>query len=148
MFAVADAALRWSHLRSITRQDRYHIDVPAVKFRELAGDTHPETDSSATIRARVNEARERQLKRFKGEKIFSNSAMTPRMIRRHCQIDGTSEQMLEQAMTRLGLSARAYDRILKVSRTIADLEGTEKICSPHVSRRSVIGPLIVPIGPE
>jgi magnesium chelatase family protein len=99
----------------------------------LAGDTHPETDSSAKIRARVNEARERQLKRFKGEKIFSNSAMTPRMIRRHCRIDTVSEQMLEQAMTRLGLSARAYDRILKVSRTIADLEGAEKICSPHVS---------------
>ena len=110
-----------------------HIDVPAVKFRELAGDSHPETDSSGAIRSRVVTARERQLKRFKGEKIFSNSAMTPRMIRRFCRIDATSEQMLEQAMTRLGLSARAYDRILKVSRTIADLEGSEKILSTHVS---------------
>jgi magnesium chelatase family protein len=110
-----------------------HIDVPAVKFRELAGDTHPETDSSSTIRNRVIAARERQLKRLKGEKIFSNSAMTPRMIRRHCQIDSASEHMLEQAMTRLGLSARAYDRILKVSRTIADLESCEKIASTHVS---------------
>ena len=110
-----------------------HIDVPAVKFRELVGDTQPETDSSSTIRNRVIAARERQLNRFKGEKIFSNSAMAPRMIRRHCRIDAVGEQMLEQAMTRLGLSARAYDRILKVSRTIADLEGTEKICSPHVS---------------
>jgi len=107
--------------------------VPAVKFRELAGDAHPETDSSTIIRSRVIAARERQLKRFSGEKIFSNSAMTPRMIRRHCQIDAASEQMLEQAMTRLGLSARAYDRILKVSRTIADLEGTERIASTHVS---------------
>ena len=59
--------------------------------------------------------------------------MTPRMIRRYCRIDSTSEQMLEQAMTRVGLSARAYDRILKVSHTIADLEGVEKILSPHVS---------------
>jgi len=110
-----------------------HIDVPAVKFRELSGDTPPETDSSTTIRNRVIAARARQLKRFANEKIFSNAAMTPRMIRRHCRIDTASEQMLEQAMTRVGLSARAYDRILKVSRTIADLEGAEKIQSPHVS---------------
>src|SRR5215813_7285620 len=110
-----------------------HIDVPAVKFRELAGDTHPETDSSTTIRNRVIAARERQLKRFTTEKIFSNAAMTPRMIRRYCRIDSDSEQMLEHAMTRLGLSARAYDRILKVSRTIADLEGSQEIRSPHVA---------------
>jgi magnesium chelatase family protein len=110
-----------------------HIDVPAVKFRELTGDAPPETDSSATIRKRVISARERQLSRFAGEKIFSNTAMTPRMIRKHCRIDSDSEQMLESAMMRLGLSARAYDRILKVSRTIADLEGSEAIRSPHVS---------------
>jgi len=59
--------------------------------------------------------------------------MTPRMIRKHCEIDSVSEQTLEQAMIRLGLSARAYDRILKVSRTIADLEGSAKIGSNHVS---------------
>jgi magnesium chelatase family protein len=110
-----------------------HIDVPAVKFRELAGDDAPETDCSDTIRNRVISARERQLKRFHGEKIFSNAAMTPRMIRKHCQIDEASERLLEQAMTRQGLSARAYDRILKVSRTIADLEGYDEIGSSHVS---------------
>jgi magnesium chelatase family protein len=110
-----------------------HIDVPAVKFRELAGDEAFETDSSAVIRRRVMNARQRQVRRFKGEKIFANAAMTPRMIRAHCQIDAASERMLESAMTRLGLSARAYDRILKVSRTIADLEGSEKINSTHVS---------------
>ena len=59
--------------------------------------------------------------------------MTPRMIRRHCRIDAASEQMLERAMTRVVLSARAYDRILKISRTIADLEGAEKIGSTHVA---------------
>ena len=59
--------------------------------------------------------------------------MTPRMIRKHCQIDAESERLLETAMTRLGLSARAYDRILKVSRTIADLEGEEDIRSTHVA---------------
>lgn len=110
-----------------------HIDVPAVKFRELAGEDAPETDSSEAIRARVVMARERQLRRFRNEKIFSNSAMTPRMIRKHCRIDSASEQMLERAMMKQGLSARAYDRILKVSRTIADLEGCEKIGPTHVS---------------
>src|SRR5947208_935982 len=101
-----------------------HIDVPAVKFRELAGDDAPETDSSELIKQRVIAARERQLKRFSGERIFSNAAMTPRMIRKVCRIDTESERMLEQAMIKQGLSARAYDRILKVSRTIADLEGS------------------------
>ena len=110
-----------------------HIDVPAVKFRELAGSVAPETEDSATIRNRVLKARMKQQRRFAGEKIFSNAAMTPRMIRKFCRIDEHSEQMLEQAMTRLGLSARAYDRILKVSRTIADLEGYEEIQSGHVS---------------
>jgi magnesium chelatase family protein len=110
-----------------------HVDVPAVKFRELAGDPAPEAESSGEIRERVIHARERQRKRLMGEKIFSNAAMTPRMIRRYCRIDSDSEQMLEHAMTRLGLSARAYDRILKVSRTIADLEGSEEIRSVHVA---------------
>jgi magnesium chelatase family protein len=110
-----------------------HIDVPAVKFRDLAGKDSSESDSSTQIRDRVINARQRQLRRFNGEKIFSNAAMTPRMIRTHCQIDSVSERMLESAMTRLGLSARAYDRILKVSRTIADLEGSDNINSTHVS---------------
>jgi magnesium chelatase family protein len=110
-----------------------HIDVPAVKFRELRGDMAPETDSSAMIRQRVLKARERQHRRFANEKIFANAAMTPRMIRVYCQIDSQGEKMLETAMRRLGLSARAYDRILKVSRTIADLEGFDNITSNHVS---------------
>jgi magnesium chelatase family protein len=110
-----------------------HIDVPAVKFRDLTGQTPPETDDSANIRQRVIAARDRQLRRLAEEKIFSNAAMTPRMIRRYCGIDTESEHMLERAMTRLGLSARAYDRILKVSRTIADLEGLEEIRSAHVA---------------
>jgi magnesium chelatase family protein len=110
-----------------------HIDVPAVKFRDLTGDAPAETDDSATIRERVIAAREKQRARLAHEKIFSNSEMTPRMIRQHCRIDADSEQMLERAMTRLGLSARAYDRILKVSRTIADLETSEEIRSAHVA---------------
>jgi magnesium chelatase family protein len=110
-----------------------HVDVPAVKFRELRGDTLPEAESSATIRQRVIMARERQHRRLASEKIFSNGAMTPRMIRTHCRIDSNCEKMLENAMRRLGLSARAYDRILKVSRTIADLESADAIGPNHVS---------------
>src|SRR5436190_21121477 len=110
-----------------------HIDVPAVKFRDLAGDILPDTEGSVEIRQRVIAARERQTSRFKGEKIFSNAAMTPRLIRQHCRINPESEHMLERAMTRIGLSARAYDRILKVSRTIADLEGADDIHSQHVA---------------
>ena len=78
-------------------------------------------------------ARERQRERFSGDGIFSNAAMSPRLIRKYCRIDSESETMLERAMARLGLSARAYDRILKVSRTIADLDDADAITSAHVS---------------
>jgi len=110
-----------------------HIDVPAVRFRELTGDAPADAEDSTVIRRRVINARARQSRRFAAEPIFANAAMTPRLIRRFCRIDSESETMLERAMTRLGLSARAYDRILKVSRTIADLDGSEEIQSSHVS---------------
>jgi magnesium chelatase family protein len=108
--------------------------VPAVRFKELRGTTGtPEGESSAFIRARVIAARERQRVRFQGEGIFSNAQMSPRQIRQHCGIDLECERLLESAMTRQGLSARAYDRILKVSRTIADLEGFDEIGAQHVA---------------
>jgi magnesium chelatase family protein len=110
-----------------------HIDVPAVRFRELTGQMPQDAEDSLTIRHRVIGARERQRERFAADGIFSNAMMTPRLIRRYCPIDIESETMLERAMTRLGLSARAYDRILKVSRTIADLEDSPEIQSAHVS---------------
>lgn len=109
-----------------------HVDVPAVRFKDLTGEA-PMAESSSEISARVIAARERQRERFCGEGIFSNAAMTSRHIRRYCRIDIECERMLESAMTRLGLSARAYDRILKVSRTLADLNGAEKIGSIHVA---------------
>jgi magnesium chelatase family protein len=108
-----------------------HIDVPAVKFKELASDTLSE--SSDEIRKRVIAARQVQLERFQAEKIYSNAQMSPRLIRKHCVIDSASKALLENVITRLGLSARAYDRILKVSRTLADLEGRERIEAEHVS---------------
>lgn len=110
-----------------------HIDVPAVKFDELRGRSTAPAESSSEIRERVIAARERQLARFNGDGIFSNSAMSPKHIRKHCELDATSEQLLEKAMTRQGLSARAHDRILKVARTIADLEGSERIEPSHLS---------------
>jgi magnesium chelatase family protein len=110
-----------------------HIDVPAVRFRELTGDAPPGAEDSTAIRQRVIKARERQRRRFAPDGIFSNAAMSPRSIRTYCRIDSESESMLERAMSRLGLSARAYDRILKVSRTIADLDDSENIQSSHVA---------------
>jgi len=105
--------------------------MPAVKYRELREEAGGET--SDEIRARVMGARERQLQRFQGEKIYCNAQMSPRQIRKYCNISADCERLLESAMTRLGLSARAHDRILKVSRTIADLEGSESITSTNIS---------------
>ncbi|HQZ96154.1 MAG TPA: YifB family Mg chelatase-like AAA ATPase [Pyrinomonadaceae bacterium] len=110
-----------------------HIDVPAVKFNELRGKNVEECDSSTTIRERVNAAREIQIARLGGDGVYSNSAMSPKQIRKFCELDAQSEELLERAMSRQGLSARAHDRILKVSRTIADLEGSENIQPGHIS---------------
>jgi magnesium chelatase family protein len=111
-----------------------HIDVPAVRFKELTARNAPETESSAMIRERVTCARQMQRERFRAEDgIYSNAQMTPRLIRRYCFVDAESERLLESAMSRLGLSARAYDRILKVSRTIADLAESTEIQPVHVA---------------
>ena len=108
-----------------------HIDVPAVRFKELSSGASGEP--SAAIRERVIAARRIQLDRFQSERIFSNAQMGSRLIRKYCDIGSASKALLEKAMTRLGLSARAYDRILKVSRTLADLEGKEQIGADHIS---------------
>ena len=110
-----------------------HVDVPAVRFKELSDRGAPEGEGSADIRARVLSARARQHARFEGSRLFANAQMTPRLIRRHCRLDAEGERLLEQAMTRQGLSARAYDRILKVSRTIADLEASDDVLPRHVA---------------
>jgi magnesium chelatase family protein len=107
------------------------IEVPAVKYKELSQTTPGE--DSATIRTRANQAREGQLKRFAGRTIFCNAQMSSRDIRKFCQLETAGEKLLETAMSRLGLSARAYTRILKVARTIADLAGDDKIGGSHLS---------------
>ncbi len=109
-----------------------HIEVPAVKYKELSGEATGE--SSEEIRNRVISARNRQLDRFKSrEKMYSNAYMESQDIRKYCRINEQSENLLKTAITKLGLSARAYDRILKVSRTIADLEESEDIKPEFVS---------------
>ncbi len=109
-----------------------HITVPAVKFKELSSESSGE--KSESIRLRVNTARKRQLERFKNEKkIFSNAHMSSKDIRNYCPVDEKSKSLLNLAISKQGLSARAYDRILKVARTIADLEGTESIETTHIA---------------
>ncbi len=109
-----------------------HVEVPAVKYRELR--EGPPGESSAEVRNRVIEARRRQAERFAGEKnLYSNAQMPPKMIRKYAAISAESEKLLESAMARLGLSARAHDRILKVARTIADLAGAADIEPKHLS---------------
>jgi magnesium chelatase family protein len=108
-----------------------HIDVPAVPYKELSNDYIGE--KSEDIRQRVIEARERQLNRLKGEKIFANGQMKTRHMKKYCRLAEDAHSLLDTAMQRLGLSARAYARILKVSRTIADLDGSGEIKSHHVS---------------
>jgi magnesium chelatase family protein len=98
-----------------------HIEVPTVKYKELRGESTAE--DSASVRERVVRARRRQTERFAGEKrVYANAQMPPKLIRKHCAIPPEGEKLLETAVSRLGLSARAHDRILKVSRTIADLD--------------------------
>jgi magnesium chelatase family protein len=110
-----------------------HIDVPAVAFNELRGRGTESGEPSERVRERVITARERQLARFNGDGVYSNSAMSPAQIRKYCTLDAGGETLLERAMHKQGLSARAHDRILKVARTIADLDGTENVGSSHLS---------------
>ncbi|HUN64250.1 MAG TPA: YifB family Mg chelatase-like AAA ATPase [Candidatus Sulfotelmatobacter sp.] len=109
-----------------------HIEVPAVKYKELRAPSSSE--DSAAVRARVIAARERQGERFKAEKrTYCNAQMASKLIRKCCAITPEGEKLLENAVTRLGLSARAHDRILKVARTIADLEAASDIQPKHLS---------------
>lgn len=107
-----------------------HIEAPALSIAELR--TTQPGESSAAIRRRVDTARQRQHERFAGSRATSNARMSHAQIRRHCAIDAALGDLLQQAMEQLSLSARAYDRILKVARTIADLAGSERIASSHL----------------
>ena len=108
-----------------------HVEVPPVEFSQLSSSERGE--SSASIRARVNKARLIQTERYKGTGVYCNSGLTPAMMRKFCPVTDRGMQLLKNAFDRMGLSARGYDRILKVSRTIADLAGDEVIDAPHIS---------------
>jgi magnesium chelatase family protein len=108
-----------------------HIDVPSVPFKDLTGTSQGQ--SSLDIRERVIKARNIQEMRFHKSKIHTNAMMNTRQIRNFCQIDEKSNSLLEMAMEKFGLSARALSRILKISRTIADLEGAKNIQQIHIA---------------
>ena len=108
-----------------------HIPVPAVKYRDLVAEG--DCEDSAAIRARILAARDTQRQRLASFGVACNAQMAGRAMRRFCKLDGECARLLEKAMKHVGLSARAYDRILRVSRTIADLEGSESIESKHVA---------------
>ena len=108
-----------------------HVEVPALEYRELTGNAQGE--SSREIRLRVNHARKIQEDRYQGSGIFCNAYLETGQIKKHCALDDESSKLIEMAINNLGLSARAYDRILKVARTIADLDGEGGIRSNHVA---------------
>ena len=109
------------------------IEVPSLSFEDLA-DTTP-AESSASIRERVNQARAFARKRFEkdGKSLFSNSAMQAPDIRTYCRLDDSASALLRAAFDSMGLSARGHDRILRVARTVADLQGSEQITAAHIA---------------
>jgi magnesium chelatase family protein len=107
------------------------VEVPALRYQELAA--RESGEASASVRQRINAARKIQLERFEKRGIHANAQMGTRDIKRYCLVKEAGEKLLEVAINKLGLSARAYTRILKVARTIADLEASEDIQPSHIS---------------
>ena len=108
-----------------------HVEVPNVQYKDLTSDSVCE--SSEEVRERVTEARDIQLERFQGLKYSTNSRMSAKTIKKHCALDSQAEELLHQAMTELNISARGFNKILKVGRTIADLDHSENVRIEHVS---------------
>jgi magnesium chelatase family protein len=108
-----------------------HVEVPAVPYRDLA--THQPGETSADIKARIAKARQIQQRRFSGTETLFNARMSEGQLRTACLLDEDSRRLIEMAVDRLGLSARAHTRIIKVARTIADLEENPSVRSPHIA---------------
>jgi magnesium chelatase family protein len=125
--------LRYTKRASGPLMDRIdmHLEVPRIKFEELSGNSNSEP--SATVRGRVQNARDIQLIRFKTERIFANSEMSSEQVNIYCKIDEPAKQLIRQAVEKLRLSPRVYFRILKLTRTIADLEVSEEIKCEHIA---------------
>lgn len=107
------------------------IEVTAVKYQKL--ETEEKIESSEKIKERVNKARKIQQDRYKENGIYSNAELTPKLVSKYCKLDKESKTILQNAFEKLGLSARAHGRILKVARTIADLDGKENINVSHIA---------------
>lgn len=107
------------------------VTVPAVPFRDLAAG--PDGQTSAQLQQLVLAARAKQTQRFANTQVYCNAQMTPSQVQQLCPLEPQARQLLERAMDRLGLSARAYNRILKIARTIADLAGEAQITTPHLA---------------
>ena len=108
-----------------------HIELPSVKYKELSD--IKDAEPSAAIKTRIEKARAIQRSRIQNDGIFYNAQMNTKLIKKYCVSEDEAKELLKMAMTELGLSARAYDKILKVSRTIADLGGFENILAEHIS---------------
>ncbi len=108
-----------------------HVNVPSVEYEAMR--RRESAECSADIRARVNAAREIQKARFAGTEVRCNAQMEPAMVGQYCKLDAAGEKLLKNAFERLGLTARSHDRLLRVARTIADLEGTADIEAPHLA---------------
>ena len=107
------------------------IEVAPVKYEKL--NSNVLTETSAQIKERVNKARQIQIQRYQEERIYSNSQLTPKLIEKYCKLDEKGKTILQTAFEKLGLSARAYGRILKVARTIADLDASPNIEERHIA---------------
>lgn len=127
------AILRYQRKISGPLLDRIdiHVEVPRVEYEKLTGTTTPE--SSTGIRERVQRAREVQLARFAGSRFTANAEMGPREVREYCPVEPAAQSLLKAAVSQLHLSARAFHRTLKLSRTIADLDGSSVIGASHVA---------------
>ena len=108
-----------------------HVSVPSVEYEAMRRKETPE--SSADIKRRVDAARARQAERFAGTGVLCNAAMRPDQMAKFCALDAAGEKLMESAFRRMGLTARSHDRILRVARTIADLEGSDNIEAPHLA---------------
>ena len=119
------------HLRSLLDRIDIIVEVPAVQFEDLR--RRREAEPSAAVKERVNRARKQQHKRYGEQSGMCNARMGPAELRSFCRLDDESAQLMQQAFDAFGLTARSYDRILKVARTIADLEGSERITTDHIA---------------
>jgi magnesium chelatase family protein len=129
----SSAVVRYQQRISGPLLDRIDIytEVPRVDYDKLSGTTLGET--SASVRARVQGARARQLQRYKGSSLYCNADMGPAEVRQFCELDQAGRGLIKAAMRQLGLSARAYHRVLKLARTVADLAGSQVIEAPHLA---------------